>query len=242
MRRPSSQLIVAVMLAGVLWAVAAAPPTAAALTLSPGSLPWMYTGAGSGSLGTWTTAIRSTSTDAEFALARSGVWVYGDSITRADYGHLAAGLSARGLPSAVDAQGSLPSVPAVERLAARVARQGPPRVLVMATGSNDIYRPTFIAGATRTVRAVVGPTTRVVWVNVFVRRASVGATMQAADLVNTKAVNAATALAPADAVVDWYGYLTKDPARLTTHLRDGVHTTAVGQAARNGLILAAVQG
>jgi len=229
--------IVALLSVGV---VVAPAPSASAATITPGSQHWMYAGAGSGKLGNWNALGRSTSTDGAFATARAGVWVYGDSLTRADYATLAASLTARGIPSAVDAQGGLPTVPAVDRLAARVARQGAPRVLVMATGSNDIFRPTFIGPASRRVRTVVGPGTKIVWVNAYVKRTSASALTQTYDLRNTRTVNAAIAAAPTDRVVDWYGFLLAKSSRPGAYLRDGVHTSSSGQAARNALIVAQV--
>lgn len=208
--------------------------------ISRGTSYWTYNGYGSGQLGSWNLLGRSTSSDAVFANARSGVWVYGDSIMRADYANLAAGLAGKGVASALDAQAGLPTVPAVDRLAARVARQGSPRVLLMATGSNDIFNPSYIASQTARVRSLVGLRTTVVWVNVYVRRVSVSATTREYDMRNSRTVNAAIAAGPVDRVVDWYGYLSAKPSRPTAYLRDGVHTTISGQAARNALILAKV--
>jgi len=110
----------------------------------------------------------------------------------------------------------------------------------MATGSNDIFRPTYMGPATRKVRNLVGSGTKIVWVNVYVMRAGVTATMQAYDLKISRTVNAAIAAAPVDAVVDWSRFLMAKPARPGAYLRDGVHTTTSGQAARNALILARV--
>lgn len=228
------------VLVGAAAAAVSVPAATAATPITPGSHYWMYAGAGSGGLGNWNTLGRTTSTDAAFSTARAGVWVYGDSLTRSDYATLAASLQARGIPSAVDAQGGLPTVPALERLAARVARQGAPRILVMATGSNDIFRPTYIAPASTKVRRVVGAQTKIVWVIVYVERVRVSPTMQAADLRNSRTVNAAIASAPTNRVVDWYGFLMAKSSRPGAYLKDGVHTTTSGQAARNALIVASV--
>ena len=235
------------LLAGVAFAmvvgagVQAAPAQAGSVTpISHGSSYWTYNVYGSGRLGSWNLLGRMRSADATFAAAKSGVWVYGDSITRADYDNLDASLRMKGILSAVDAQGGLPTAPAVDRLAARVAVQGPPRVLLMATGSNDIVNPSYMSVQTRRVRAVVGSGTKIVWVNVYVKRTSVSTTMQAYDLRNTRTVNAAIAAAHTDRVVDWYGFLVAKSSRPGAYLKDGVHTTPSGQAARNALILAQV--
>ena len=51
---------------------------------------------------------------------------------------------------------------------------------------------------------------------------------------------AAIAAAPTDRVVDWYGFLLAKSSRPGAYLRDGVHTSSSGQAARNALIVAQV--
>ncbi len=236
------KLMFAAAIASVLGVGLQAAPAQAGsvIPISAGSSYWTYNGYGSGRLGSWNVLGRTTSPDAVFAAARSGVWVYGDSITRSDYDNLATSLVAKGIVSAVDAQGGLPTTPAVDRLAVRVAAQGPPRVLVMATGSNDIFNPSYIATQTKRVRSIVGSTTKIVWVNVYVKRTSVSATMQTYDLRNSRTVNAAIGAAPANRVVDWYGFLLAKSSRPGAYLRDGVHTTSSGQAARNALIVAKV--
>ncbi|EAP97707.1 hypothetical protein JNB_19593 [Janibacter sp. HTCC2649] len=234
-----SMLAGLVALGGVAAALAPAE-MASATTITPGSHYRMYTGAGSGSLGDWKLLGRTTSTDASFKAAKAGVWVYGDSITRADYADLAASLTAKGVPSAVDAQGGLPTLPAVDRLAARVARQGSPRILLMATGSNDIFRPTFVGSAATKVRALVGPGTKIVWVNTYVKRTRVPATMQTYDLRNSMSVNTAVTTARVNVVVDWSGFLRAKASRPGAYLSDGVHTTPLGRDARNALILAKI--
>lgn len=195
----------------------------------------------SGTLGDWTKNRRVLSEDSRFLRAQTGgIWLYGDSITAADARDLAVRLGAHGLVTAVDATPGIPTTPAVDRLAERVARQGSPDVLVLATGSNDIFAPTALGSQTGRVRSVVGPETEIVWVDVYVKRWSKTAAVQSADLANSQRVNGYIHTAPADVVVGWYGFLLAKSTRPAVYLRDGVHTTESGRAARNVLIERAV--
>lgn len=197
---------------------------------------------GSGALGGWTTYSRSISTPYTIAKAvsRDGIYLFGDSITRATARDLATLLYPDGITVAVNAWSARPTPPTVDALAEWVRLYGVPRRVVMASGSNDIFNPPVMAAQIDRTMAIVGRETTVLWVNVQVARISQTASVRLADQRNSGWINmqiaAATARHPNLRIVDWAGFLAAKPFRLTAYLSDGVHTTTTGGAARNALI------
>lgn len=216
-----------------------APPVRTA-TPTPG----VDYGYGSGAIGNWSTASRAISTDARFI--SSPVWQYNDSIGLADGSDFAQRLyDTTGLTLAVDSWASRPTGPAVDALIADLAAFPAPQLIIMATGTNDIFSPPFIASEIERVMAAVPEGTQVMWVNTYAQRWAYPPATQTADLRNSAWVN--MQIAEADGrydnltVVGWYEFLAQYPGyRPGTYLSDGVHTSTLGRAARNALIVSAV--
>lgn len=196
--------------------------TTAAAVLPAGAVDY-----GSGPTGTpSTTAVIST--PAYTAVA--DVLVVGDSITVANYKALAAQLPGQRLAvNARSGRGTTDSVTAV------LAMPYVPPAVLMAVGSNDVPNPPVMAAQITRLRAALEPRgIKVRWVTVQVVRYRGTTAVQLADQRNTGWVNAqiqAGCTAPCR-VVDWFGMLAAYPSyRLPAYLRDGVHTTDLGQAA-----------
>jgi hypothetical protein len=186
---------------------------------------------GSGLLGSW--AGLNHAVTSNWATARVGL--VGDSITSVGYDQLATALSAEyGATLAYDWWSGRPTAPAVDAL---LARDLWPEVLVMATGSNDIYSPfgTASGPSPTTTLGIVGDqirrvldaaptTTQVVWVDVQVCRTSKTTTVQTADQRLSQAVNNQIH-ATAPHVVPWSWWLANSSmgGRLGSYLKDGVH-------------------
>jgi hypothetical protein len=121
-----------------------------------------------------------------------------------------------------------------------------PRRILMATGTNDMFNPpVFAAQVDRTMR-IAGSQRTVFWVNTQIARTAKSAAVQLADQRNSAWVNSQLSDAqkkyPNLRIIRWAEYLAAQPSRLTTLLREGVHTTVpAGQNARNELIVRAIE-
>lgn len=209
----------------------------------PRPLPGANYGSGSGTMSAWVAAPHGRSWFDEFAAA--DVWQYGDSIARNDAEDLAARLTGHGVTVALDNWASRPTYPAATALRNDVARHGPPPVVIMATGTNDIYAPAGMTAQIDRVMTAVPRETEVVWVNVYAARSDATPPVRAADLANSRLINAQLAAAQSRwvnlHVVHWHEFLAAYPLyRPGAYLRDGMHTSTLGRAARNTLIVAAV--
>lgn len=204
---------------------------------------------GSGPLGDWTNLGRSISTPAQFAnvAAVNGVLIVGDSITNANAYDLAVRVGTNhGLPLAVNAWNGRPTAPAVDWLEANVGTAGiPDRGLVMACGTNDIFRPLGYWQQVNRVLALADGRP-VYWVNVFAARTGVSSAMRLADMRNSAVINEQIARQqvsnPNLRIVEWFSSLAggHNESNIDAWLSDGVHTTPAGRAAWCDLILAAM--
>ncbi|MBD3783407.1 MAG: hypothetical protein IE926_10705 [Micrococcales bacterium] len=205
----------------VLGALASAAAPAQAWT---GSLPRVY--------------------DTHATFRAASVWVYGDSITAADYPEMKKRFAAQGLRSAVDAQPGIPTEPAIDRLEQRITYlRMAPKVLVVALGTNDTDDPSVMPAQMTRVAQLMPSSTTVVWVNVWKCRWRLSSSYQARDRAGTSVVNEeiATFVAahPNFRVADWWTALNRSNPRV--YLGDGVHTIASsGRPARNSLIVRTV--
>jgi lysophospholipase L1-like esterase len=177
----------------------------------------------------------------ERVVRTDGVFMFGDSLGVGGGPALAQRLAARTHDAlAMHNWSGQPTAPAADALAAWARTYGLPRRILMATGSNDIFNPPVVTAQIDRVMSIVGKTRTVVWVNVWVARRKTAAT----DRLNSARVNrqltAATHRYPNLQLVHWAEFLDADPARPRRYLRDGVHTTPLGQSARNELIVRAL--
>lgn len=206
-------------------------------------------GYGSGALGPWANLSKAISTLTQIrpVLDSNGLFMFGDSISVQDGYSLALRLQSRtGDQLAVHNWSGRPTAPAVDALAQWSSAYGLPDRILMATGSNDIFTPPVFAAEVDRTMGIVGPTRTVFWVNTQVVRTSQSAAVQLADQRNSAWINLQLADAqkrhPNLRIVRWAEFLAGKPSRLTTYLRDGVHTTEpLGQDARNELIVKAIQ-
>ncbi|MEU8224678.1 hypothetical protein [Kribbella sp. NPDC048915] len=202
---------------------------------------------GSGALGDWTILGRSISSTATITYVRdhNGVCMFGDSIAVQDGKALATKLSSHGITLAVHNWSGRPTAPAVDALENWAVKYGLPRRILMATGTNDIFNPPVFAAQVDRAMKIAGANRTVIWVNTQISRTAKSAAIQVADQRNSAWINSqlhdADKKYPNLKIVRWAEYLAAQPSRLTSCLREGVHTTVpVGQNARNDLIVQAI--
>jgi len=230
----------------VLGAGAALVATGAAMVATAGSVSAdTY---GSGALGPWRELTRSISSDAQVrrVLAGDGVFMFGDSIAVQDGDALSSRLTKlTGRALAVDNWAGRPTEAAVDALQAWATTYGLPSRILMAVGTNDIFKPPAFGPQVERALAIAGPASTVYWINTHVSRTREPEIVQRADLRNGAWVNRqlddATRRHPNLRVTRWSEFLgeVKYPHR---YLRDGLHTSVpLGQHWRNELIVRAIQ-
>jgi hypothetical protein len=211
--------------------------------------PAFADGYGSGELGPWENLSKAISTITQIrpVLQTDGLFMFGDSISVQDGHSLAERLLSRtGDQIAVHNWSGRPTQPAVDALAQWAQTYGLPGRILMATGSNDIFTPPVFAAQVDRTMSIAGPARTVFWVNTQVSRTAQPAAVQLADQRNSAWINLQLANAqrrhPNLRVIHWAEFLAAKPSRLTTYLRDGVHTQVpLGQDARNELIVQAIE-
>lgn len=198
----------------------------------------------SGALGDYSTNTVKESSDLTFITARSsGVWMLGDSITVSDSYEFAQRLyAANGGTTAVFAQPGAPTRLLADYALAKKQEFGQPDVLIMATGTNDIFFPEVMPAQIARIKSEFNYS-KIIWVTTYVQRWSQSIEVQLADSRNSGRVNGAILNSGVDKIVDWGRFLTNKSGRTTNYLRDGVHTTDgvtttySGRGARNQLIV-----
>lgn len=170
----------------------------------------------------------------------SDVMIVGDSITVRGYKDLAAALPGKRL--AVDAQAGRNTADSIDSLFASMrAGMVLPPVLIMATGSNDVFDPFVMAAQVKRLLAGVPPGTRVYWVDVQVSRPATAV----ADQRNSAQVNRAIWLGCTGSctVISWATFFAVKPARIGWYLDSGgVHPImGVGTRAWAALIAGALR-
>lgn len=187
--------------------------------------------------GTVTSYLRATKTTSPFssssmACAGEDVRLYGDSITFGGKSAFAAEMSARGLTTYVDAWSGRPTTPVADAIVAETVF---PPVVVVASGTNDIFNPTVMAAQIQRIKnhiAEVSPTTKLYWVDVQATRWGQTDVIERNDQRNSMAVNLAIYQnMGTDHVLQWTARFMANPNLLGTYLVDGVHlkTTPTNQ-------------
>jgi hypothetical protein len=179
---------------------------------------------GSGPIGDWTTGAHGTLGDVTEADGDpvADVFVVGDSLTTLGRSDLIAAVNAEGHSVAVNYWSGRPTAPAVDWVLSLTTK---PKILVMATGTNDLFDPSVMTTQITRLLAGVPSTTKVLWVDTHASRWSQSATVQVADQRNSGWVNVQIhdKLGPAR-VVPWSRWLQyRGPAYITNYLSDGVH-------------------
>ncbi|GAA0957501.1 hypothetical protein GCM10009554_68400 [Kribbella koreensis] len=198
---------------------------------------------GSGQLDPWEGLNTSISSDDQIrrVLAADGVFLFGDSIMVQDGNHLARRvLTLTHKPMAMHNWAGQPTEAAVDALERWKTKYGLPSRIVMAVGSNDIFKPPAFGPQVDRAMRIIGPAREVFWVNTYVCRTRESDLVQRADRRNTNWVNRqlddAERRYPNLHVVRWAEFIAT--VKSTRHyVRDGVHTTVpLGQRFRDELI------
>ena len=175
----------------------------------------------SGTLGDWTVLQHAnfgdlTDVDGD---PQADVVIVGDSITTRGYDQLATWLAARGKTLAGSYWSGRPTTPAVDWALSLTTK---PKILVMASGTNDIFNPAVMAAQAARLKAWAdaAPVTRLIWVDTFAQRPAT----DTCDLRNSGWVNNLIRKNIGDSqVCDWWYGFAQDPNRITNYLSDGIH-------------------
>lgn len=191
---------------------------------------------GSGSLGSWTpySHCDTSCRGVDYATRRyvystswdtADVGIVGDSITTRGWGDLKVLLAAKGKTLAVNYWASRPTAPAVDWLVQRINAGKPiPKVIVMATGANDVYSPGAVTAQIRRLKAALPSGTELFWGDVQVQRWRQTQTVQINDQRNSMAVNQQIWMEmDPSRVIHWAELFWGAPWRLSYYLADGVH-------------------
>ncbi|MFG1813356.1 SGNH/GDSL hydrolase family protein [Kribbella sp. NPDC049174] len=184
---------------------------------------------GSGTLGNWPAmshAIVGNWNTAE-------VGIIGDSITTRCYRSLVPLVAAQGESLAVNYWSGRPTAPTVDWL---LSRPTLPRVLVVQSGSNDIFDPRPVSAQIARLKARIPAGTTLLWVDVQVSRTRYPAAVQVADQRNSMWVNnQVRENLPKSQIIPWSWWFSSNPGRLPYYLQDGVHPwAAAGTGHGNG--------
>lgn len=176
---------------------------------------------GSGTLGTWTTLTHGTVGDILDSQydgdPQADVLLVGDSITTRTYSDFIARIQAAGHTAAVNYWSGRPTAPAVDWV---LSLTNKPKVIAMATGSNDVMDPTVMTTQIKRLKAGLPETTMLLWVDVQVSRPA----FALADQRNSMAVNQQIYEQMGDAgAIGWAELFWSAPWRLGYYLADGVH-------------------
>jgi len=186
----------------------------------------------------YTRATKAGAVKSSVAMACSGedIRIYGDSITFGGKSALAVELNNLGYTLFVDAWSGRPTTPAVDAL---VAETWLPNIVIMATGTNDIFNPTVMGAQVQraenfiaSYNAVHGTNVQLFWVDVQATRWSQTDVIQRNDQRNSMSVNLDIyQRIPNTHVIGWTARFMDNPNLLTTYLVDGVHPkTGTGYA------------
>jgi len=171
-----------------------------------------------GITGTWSTA---------------DVGIIGDSLTSRCRNSLATLVAKRGRTLAVNYWSGRPTTPTVSWL---LSQPRLPRVLVVQSGSNDIFDPRPMGAQVARLKTGLRPGTTLLWMDVQVARTRYSAAVQLADQRNSMWVdNQLRENLPKAQIIPWSSWFSSSPGRLTYYLQDGVHPwAAAGSGHGNG--------
>jgi hypothetical protein len=164
------------------------------------------------------------------AYRKSKQWIYGDSITWQTYRNLQATLPGR---QAVDAYWGRNTANAVEALRKDIRRHRKdlPRVVIMATGTNDVQDLNTFRRQVIRARAMLPRRVKLVWVNTYFDTST-----------SYNSVNRALRSVDGVRVVSWSAQNVRYRVDgRSTLLYDGVHVNRAGCVVRNQAIKRAVR-
>ncbi|TCO18065.1 hypothetical protein EV652_11693 [Kribbella steppae] len=176
---------------------------------------------GSGTLGNW----QAMSHGIVGSWSTADVGVVGDSITTRCYRSLGTLVARQGETLAVNYWSGRPTAPTVDWI---LAQPRLPRVLVVQSGSNDIFDPRPVSAQVARLKARLPAGTILLWVDVQVSRTRYPAAVQLADQRNSMWVNnQLRENLPKAQIIPWSWWLASNPGRIGYYLQDGVHPWTV---------------
>lgn len=179
----------------------------------------------------YTKAAKKTQALSSASLTCTGedVRLYGDSITFGGKSAFAAEMGARGLTTYVDAWSGRPTTPVADAIC---AESNFPPVVVVASGTNDIFNPSVMATQINRIKACIPATTKLFWVDVQATRWGQTDLIERNDQRNSMAINYAIwNNLEKGQIIQWSARFLQQPGLLTTYLVDGVHPkTGTGYA------------
>ena len=184
---------------------------------------------GSGTLGNWPAMTHGIVGN----WSTADVGLIGDSITARCYRSFATLLAGRGRTLAVNYWSGRPTAPTVDWL---LAQPRIPRVLLVQSGSNDIFDPRPVSAQVVRLKAGLPSGTRLLWSDVQVARTRYAAAVQLADQRNSMWVNnQLRENLPKSQLIPWSWWFASNPSRIAYYLEDGVHPwSAAGTGHGNG--------
>jgi hypothetical protein len=175
---------------------------------------------GSGTLGNWQALTHGIVGN----WSTADVGIIGDSITTRCYRPLWTSVTKQGKTLAVNYWSGRPTAPTVDWL---LSQPTLPRVLIVASGSNDIFDPRPVGAQVARLKAGLPRGTTLLWVDVQVSRTRYSSAVQVADQRNSMWVdNQLRENLPKAQIVPWSWWFASNPNRLAYYLQDGVHPWA----------------
>lgn len=223
----------------------AMPPTAGSPTVgSPTANPAPNEpDPSSGRIGPWQRMGHLASTDREIARVAAdprGVLLIGDSLATRTRPALAKALGKR--PFAWNHWNGRPTHGTVDVVAPLEQSGRLPGIVMVLSGSNDVFDPLRFETQVDRLMGIVGPTRHVIWSVPTVRRAKTGSADAHNSAIIGAALRRAAATHPNLTLVDWAGYLdTQSPARVRALMPDGVHPSPTGSVALARQLVAALR-
>ncbi len=195
-----------------------AAATAAALII--GTAVPAHADFGSGTLGNWQAMTHGITGN----WATADVGVIGDSITTRCRNSLATQVAKQGKSLATNYWSGRPTRPTVDWL---LSQPRLPRVLVIQSGSNDIFDPRPVGAQVARLKAGLPSGITLLWSDVQVSRTRYSAAVQLADQRNSMWVNnQLRENLPKGQIIPWSLWFASSPSRLPYYLQDGVHPWA----------------
>jgi hypothetical protein len=175
---------------------------------------------GSGTLGNWQAMTHGITGN----WSTANVGIIGDSITTRCRNSFATLVAKRGKTLAVNYWSGRPTTPTVDWL---LSQPRLPRVLVVQSGSNDIFDPRPVGAQVARLKAGLPSGITLLWSDVQVSRTKYSAAVQLADQRNSMWVNnQLRENLPKSQLIPWSVWFASSPSRLPYYLQDGVHPWA----------------
>jgi hypothetical protein len=179
---------------------------------------------GSGDRGNW----KALSHGVAGTWSTADVGIVGDSITARCNRSLATLVAKQGKTLAVNYWSGRPTTPAVDWI---LSQPTLPRVLIVASGSNDIFDPRPFGAQVARLKAGLPADTTLLWVDVQAARTRYGAAVQLSDQRNSMWVNnQLRENLSKSQIIPWSASFAASPNRMTYYLQDGLHPWAAAGA------------